>query len=87
MSSGSALGGDSGSVAVAGTVLLAPFSQLSFQGLPVTAVTGAIFVLVSFLMWLGLLMHTLFAARVHPREWLRRWMAIIRFFLPGKSSR
>ena len=76
-----------GSLGVAGALLLAPFSQLSYQGMPVTAVAGAIFVSTSFLMWLGLLMHTLFAARVHPREWLRRWVAIIRFFLPGKGSR
>ena len=75
-----------GSVGLAGAVLLAPFPQLSFQGFPVLAVAGATFVVVSFLMWLGLLMHTLFAARVHPRDWLRRWVAIIRFFLPGKNG-
>ena len=76
-----------GSLGVAGALLVAPFSQLSFQGMPVTAVSGAVFISISFLMWLGLLMHTLFAARIHPREWFRRWVAIIRFFLPGKNSR
>ena len=75
-----------GSVGLAGAFLLTPFPQLSFQGFPVLAVSGAIFLAASFLMWLGLLMHTLFAARVHPREWLRRWVAIIRFFLPGKNA-
>ena len=34
----------------------------------------------------SLVMHTLFAARIHPREWLRRWMAVIRFFLPGARA-
>jgi ubiquinone biosynthesis protein len=75
-----------GSLGLAGAMLLAPFSNLTFQGFPVLAVTSAVFLSTSFLIWLGLLMHTLFAARIHPRDWLRRWVAIIRFFLPGKNG-
>jgi ubiquinone biosynthesis protein len=75
-----------GSVGLAGAILLTPFSTLTFQGFPVLAVTSAIFLGTSFLIWLGLMMHTLFAARIHPRDWLRRWFAIIRFFLPGKNG-
>jgi ubiquinone biosynthesis protein len=75
-----------GSLGLGGAMLLAPFSNLTFQGFPVLAVTSAVFLSTSFLIWLGLLMHTLFAARIHPRDWLRRWVAIIRFFLPGKNG-
>ena len=75
-----------GSISVAGALLITPFSQMSFKGMPVLAVAGAAFLGISFLIWISLLMHTLFAARIHPREWLRRWVAIIRFFLPGKNA-
>jgi len=75
-----------GALGLAGSVLLTPFSTLTFQGVPVLAVASAIFLGTSLLIWLGLLMHTLFAARVHPRDWFRRWVAIFRFFLPGKNG-
>ena len=75
-----------GALGVAGAVLLTPYSDHTFQGIPVLALISAIFLGISLLICLGLLMHTMFAARVHPRDWLRRWVAIIRFFLPGKNG-
>jgi hypothetical protein len=48
-------------------------------------VAGMALIGTSIFMGLSLVMHTLFAARIHPREWLRRWFAVLRFFLPGKK--
>ena len=70
---------------VGGAVLLQPFTDISLQGTPVLPITGSVFVIVSVVVSISLMMHILFAARIHPREWLRRWFAVIRFFLPGKE--
>jgi hypothetical protein len=70
---------------VGGAVLLQPFKDISLRGTPVLPITGSVFVIVSVVVSISLMMHILFAARIHPREWLRRWFAVIRFFLPGKE--
>jgi len=70
---------------VAGALMLQPFSGIRVGDLPVVLATGLVFVGTAILLGLSLVMHTLFAARIHPREWLRRWFAVVRFFLPGKK--
>ena len=46
--------------------------------------TGTTFIVISVVVSISLVMHTLFAA-VIPVV-LRRWMAVVRFFLPGRSA-
>ena len=70
---------------VAGALLLQPFSAIALGEFPVMLATGLIFLSTSILLGVSLVMHTLFAARIHPREWVRRWFAVVRFFLPGKK--
>lgn len=70
---------------VAGALLLQPFSAIAVGEFPVMLATGLIFLSTSILLGVSLVMHTLFAARIHPREWVRRWFAVVRFFLPGKK--
>jgi len=74
-----------GSLSVGGAVLLQPFTGISLRGTPVLPIAGGGFVIISAVVSISLMMHVLFAARIHPREWLRRWFAVIRFFLPGKE--
>ena len=73
-----------GAMGVGGAVLLQPFTGTEVRGVAVLPMTGTTFIVVSIVVSVSLVMHTLFAARIHPREWLRRWMAVIRFFLPGR---
>jgi ubiquinone biosynthesis protein len=70
---------------IAGALMLQPFSGTAIAELPVMPLAGVIFIGTSIFMGLSLAMHTLFAARIHPREWVRRWFAVVRFFLPGKK--
>ena len=70
---------------VAGAIMLQPFSGIRVGEFPVVLVTGLVFLGTAILLGISLVMHTLFAARIHPREWLRRWFAVVRFFLPGKK--
>jgi len=74
-----------GALGVGGAVLLQPFTGISLQGNPLMPITGSVFLVVSVVVSISLMMHILFAARIHPREWLRRWLAVIRFFLPGRE--
>jgi len=74
-----------GALGVGGAVLLQPFTATELRGIAVLPMTGTAFIVVSVVVSISLVMHTLFAARIHPREWLRRWMAVVRFFLPGRS--
>ena len=60
-------------------------SAIAVGEFPVMLATGLIFLSTSILLGVSLVMHTLFAARIHPREWVRRWFAVVRFFLPGKK--
>ena len=74
-----------GALGVGGAVLLQPFTGTEVSGVAVLPMTGTTFIVVSVVVSISLVMHTLFAAKIHPREWLRRWMAVVRFFLPGRS--
>lgn len=70
---------------ISGALLMQPFSTITVAQVPVMPVAGMVLIGTSIFMGLSLVMHTLFAARIHPREWLRRWFAVLRFFLPGKK--
>ena len=71
---------------ISGAFLIAPFNKVLVQQVPVVPTLGLVLVVVSAAMFMGLVMHTLFAARIHPRDWFRRGIAVIRFFLPGKGK-
>lgn len=70
---------------VSGALMLQSYSSIAIAQFPILFGVGLVFLGVSILLGLGLTMHTLFAARIHPREWVRRWFAVLRFFLPGKK--
>jgi ubiquinone biosynthesis protein len=70
--------------ALTGAVLMAPLAQeLTFRDVPPLPIVGIILMASAAALVLGLVTHTFFAARIHPREWLRRGLAVVRFFLPG----
>jgi ubiquinone biosynthesis protein len=71
-------------LAVSGTILIATW-QPSPWGVPVWALVGFGVGLVALGMFFGLVMHWLFAARIHPREWYRRLRAVFRFFVGDRS--
>lgn len=75
-----------GAIGVGGTILLSPHLDTIVRGVSLSKVLGFGFIIASASLFLGLLMHTLFAARIRPSEWLRSWFAVIRFFLPGKEG-
>lgn len=70
---------------VSGALMLQPYPSIVVAQFPILLGVGLVFLGTSILLGLGLTMHTLFAARIHPREWVRRWFAVLRFFLPGKK--
>jgi hypothetical protein len=37
-------------------------------------------------MFAGLVGHWLFASRIHPRDWRRRFVAVLRFFIGERSA-
>lgn len=65
---------------VSGAILIAPWSPEPW-GVPVLAIVGAGVSMVALVMFAGLVAHWLFATRFHPREWSRRMMAVVRFFV------
>ena len=71
---------------LSGAVLLHPYTQWGVGGFRLMPLAGALFMGTAIFMGMTLTMHTLFAARIHPSEWVRRWLAILRFFLPGKKK-
>jgi hypothetical protein len=73
-----------GAMSVSGAYLVAPYTKMLLQRIPVAPLLGVVLVCVSGAMFIGLVMHTLFAARIHPSDWIRRAFAVVRFFLPGK---
>jgi ubiquinone biosynthesis protein len=75
-----------GAAGLGGVLLLQPYTTMSLMGAPVLLIAGLTFISFAFIVGLSLVMHMLFAARIHPREWLRRWLAVIRFFLPGRRK-
>lgn len=69
---------------LAGTLLIAPWQPAPW-GIPVIAIGGFFVCLVGGLMFVGLVVHWLFATQFHPREWRRRLLAVIRFFVGERS--
>lgn len=76
-----------GAAGVTGALLLLPASsKLMIDKIPVLPTLGGIILLLAALMFCGLVAHTVFASRIHPREWGRRAMGVVRFFLPRKNG-
>lgn len=71
-------------LAVSGTMLIAPWAPAPF-GIPLFPIFGFGVCIVALGMFCGLVMHWLFAARIHPREWRRRIVGVVRFFIGGRS--
>lgn len=70
--------------ALTGAVLMAPLaSQLTFKDIPPLPILGLGLLGSAGALVAGLVGHTFFAARIHPREWIRRGAGVVRFFLPG----
>lgn len=72
------------SLSVSGALLLATWTPAPF-GLPLAALLGMFISTVGVVLFAGLMLHTMFAAQMHPREWLRRARAVLRFFVAGGS--
>lgn len=67
-------------LALSGTVLIVSWNPMPW-GIPLLALVGGLVCLVANGMFLGLMVHWLFATRFHPREWRRRLAAVVRFFI------
>jgi ubiquinone biosynthesis protein len=67
-------------LAGAGSILIAPWNP-SPWGVPLLAIAGSAVCALAGVIFLGLVIHWLFATRFHPREWRRRIAAVIRFFV------
>lgn len=72
-------------LAVSGAILIAPWSPAPW-GVPILALVGFGVCIVALLMFLGLVVHWLFATRFHPRDWRRRLVAVVRFFVGERSA-
>lgn len=72
-------------LAVSGTILIATWTPEPF-GVPVWPFFGVGIGFVALGMFFGLVMHWLFAARIHPREWWRRAVAVFRFFVGQRDT-
>lgn len=72
-------------LAVSGSILIAPWSPAPW-GVPVLAIVGFGVCVVALGMFFGLVAHWLFATRFHPRDWRRRLMAVIRFFIGERGA-
>jgi ubiquinone biosynthesis protein len=71
-------------LAIAGAVLIAPWSPEPF-GIPLLAIAGMFVSMLALALFFGLVVHWLFATRFHPREWRRRLVAVVRFFVGERS--
>lgn len=69
-------------LAISGAILIAPWNPAPF-GIPLLAMAGGLVVTTAMMMFLGLLLHTLVAARLHPREIVNRGLGVMRFFFGG----
>lgn len=67
-------------LAISGTMLIASWAPMPW-GVPIWPFFGVGIGVVALMMFFGLVMHWLFAARIHPREWYRRMVAVFRFFV------
>lgn len=72
-------------LAVSGSVLIAPWAPAPL-GVPLLAISGFGVCGVAGFMFLGLAIHWLFATRFHPRDWRRRLLAVVRFFIGERPS-
>lgn len=72
-------------LSVSGAVLIAPWSPAPW-GVPLLAIAGAGVSVIALSMFMGLVGHWLFATRVHPREWYRRFLAVVRFFIGERGG-
>lgn len=70
---------------VSGAILIAPWSPEPW-GIPLLAVIGAGVSVLGLGMFVGLVTHWLFATRFHPREWRRRLVAVLRFFIGDRAT-
>lgn len=70
---------------VSGAILIAPWSPEPW-GIPLLAVIGAGVSVLGLGMFVGLVAHWLFATRFHPREWRRRLVAVLRFFIGDRAA-
>ena len=70
---------------ISGSVLIATWSPAPW-GIPLLAFAGASVCGVASLMFFGLAVHWLFATRFHPRDWRRRLVAVVRFFLGERPT-
>lgn len=67
-------------LAISGAVLIAPWSPEPW-GIPLLALAGMFVSMLALALFFGLVVHWLFATRFHPREWRRRLVAVVRFFI------
>ncbi len=72
-------------LAISGTIFIATWAPMPW-GVPIWPFLGVGIAMVSLLMFFGLMMHWLFAARIHPREWYRRLVAVFRFFIAERAA-
>ncbi len=72
------------SLAVGAALLLLPLALLPYGSI-VTTLGALVLGAGAVGAFGGLFAHYLFAARIHPREWRRRAVAIVRFFLGGRG--
>lgn len=75
-----ALGLCIGALGLGGAILIGAM-ELSWQHPHWQPVVGVGAVAVAATLWFALVAHALVAARLHPREWRRRLVAVMRFFL------
>lgn len=71
-------------LAVSGSLLIATWAPVPL-GVPLLALSGYGVCGIAALMFFGLAVHWLFATRFHPREWRRRLLAIVRFFVGERT--
>ena len=73
------------SLGIGGAILLA---EADIEGLliPWTPMLGALALALAAMAWFALTAHALVAARLHPREWRRRLLAVVRFFLGERAG-
>jgi ubiquinone biosynthesis protein len=76
-----------GATALTGAVLVAPLAGgVQILEIPPIPIVGGILLMAAGTLVGALVSHTVFASRIHPREWLRRAAGVVRFFLPGNRG-
>lgn len=67
-----------------GGALLTALADPTEEPWPWRMLLGASSLGLAAMLWFGLVAHALVAARLHPREWRRRLLAVVRFFFGGR---